>query len=475
MIEHIEVRKIGKEKVLAVYLDFSLEVGSMNDKDKKDFFDSIKEYLSKLKEKETYQKVFIVVGGIVIATMLNAGGDFHIDSTKNAQQLLNRSVPVEEIVEMDVSHFLNDAIPMAEANDFKQETDLEVAEQDNAFVSETEENKVIESIAKDNQISNEKETSKVITQTSSNATQSSKQESVQKEEQEVKKEESQATQKEETNQDASFGSSEIVEQKQMVTVYRSSGVVVQIELEEYIVGVVAAEMPASFSSEALKAQSVVARTYALKRISNGQKLTDTVSTQAYIDINQMKTKWGSEFSKYYNKIKNAVSATTGQYITYQGSYINAVYHSTSNGYTEDAINVWNESYPYLKSVESSWDKNVNSYQRTITKDYQNLLDITGLQADEAVEIKILSRNASGRVQTVQVGDKTYTGVEFRNLFGLRSADFDIEVIDGIVQITTRGYGHGVGMSQYGANEMAKLGYNYKQIITYYYTGVQIQK
>ena len=95
--------------------------------------------------------------------------------------------------------------------------------------------------------------------------------------------------------------------------------------------------------------------------------------------------------------------------------------------------------------------------------------------DENIEIKILSRNGSGRVETIQVGDKTYTGIEFRNLLGLRSTDFDIEVVNGNIEITTRGYGHGVGMSQYGANEMAKAGYNYKQIINHYYTGVKIQK
>ena len=262
--------------------------------------------------------------------------------------------------------------------------------------------------------------------------------------------------------------------QQTVTIYRSNGSILEIELEEYIVGVVAAEMPASFSSEALKAQAVVARTYALKRVSTGQKLTDTVSTQAYIDVSQMKQKWGNDFSKYYNKIKKAVEETTGEYITYNGEYINAVYHSTSNGYTEDAKNVWQESYPYLKSVESIWDKNVSSYQRTITKDYNNLLDVTGL-SDENLEINILNRNTSGRVETIQVGNNIYTGVEFRNLLGLRSTDFDIEFVDGNIQITTRGYGHGVGMSQYGANEMSKQGYNYRQIIGHYYTGVQIQK
>ena len=460
MIERIEIRQVGEEKILAVFLDFSLEIGSnINNKDNKEILDYIKEYLFKLNKKEIYKKALIVVGGVVVATLLNVGGNFHVTSNKDASQLFNSSIPIEEVVEMNTSYFFLDDIPLAESNDDKNAIDLEVLEK--------EETKAMNSEKKQEQNLNKEQANN----------KNNKDDGSKSDKKETNKDNNLASNNEEIKQAVPSDSKETQEQtfKQMVTVYRSNGTVLEIELEEYIVGVVAAEMPASFSGEALKAQAVVARTYALKKMANNQKLTDSVLTQAYIDINQMKTKWGSEFSKYYNKIKNAVTATTGEYITYQGNYINAVYHSTSNGYTEDATNVWNESYPYLKSVESSWDKKVNSYERVITKDYQNLLDITGLQTDDAVDIKILSRNASGRVEQVSVGDKIYTGVEFRNLLGLRSTDFDIEDKDGKVQITTRGYGHGVGMSQYGANEMSKLGYNYKQIINHYYSGVQIKK
>ena len=396
MIEHIEVRRAGEEKILAIFLDFSLEIGSnIDNKGNKEILDYIKEYLSKLNKKDTYKKALIVVSGVVVATLLNVGGNFHITSNKDASQLFNSSIPIEEVVEMNVSHFFTEDIPLAESNDVNHEINLEVLEK--------EETKVIDGEKKQEQNLNKEQSNSP----------KNKEDSFKSDKQEMNKDDASVSSKEEIKPTVSSDSKEAQEQtfKQMVTVYRSNGTVLEIELEEYLVGVVAAEIPASFSSDALKAQAVVARTYALKKIANNQTLTDTVSTQAYIDINQMKSKWGSDFTKYYNKIKNAVTATEGEYITYQGNYINAVYHSTSNGYTEDAANVWRESYPYLKSVESSWDKNVNSYERVVTKDYQNVLDITGLQSDDRVEIKILSRNASGRVEQVSVGDKIYGYIE----------------------------------------------------------------
>ena len=187
----------------------------------------------------------------------------------------------------------------------------------------------------------------------------------------------------------------------------------------------------------------------------------------------MKSKWGSEYEKYYNKIKDAVNATKGMYVTYNNQLIDAVYHSTSNGKTEDAIYVWGYSVPYLKSVDSSWDKEASSYLRTVTKDSVDILKIFGI--DTLAELKITKRNSSGRVVEVMVGDEVYSGVDIRTMLSLRSTDFDIEIEGDTVKITTRGYGHGVGMSQYGANIMANKGSTYKDIIHHYYTNVEIKK
>ena len=266
---------------------------------------------------------------------------------------------------------------------------------------------------------------------------------------------------------------EVTKEKIKITIYRSDGNINVLELEDYVLGVVAAEMPASFNLEALKVQAIIARTYALKSLKTGKKLTDTVATQAYIDTDGMKKKWGSEFSKYYTKIKNAVNLTNGLYITYDNNIIDAVYYSTSNGYTEDSIEVWGYSVPYLKSVSSLWDKDTTPYERTISI---NISDVAkNLEVSNIDGVKILKRNSSGRVSLVQIGDNTYTGVDLRNLLSLRSTDFDIEVSKDKLIITTRGYGHGVGLSQYGANVLANKGYTYEKIIKYYYTGVRLSK
>ena len=261
------------------------------------------------------------------------------------------------------------------------------------------------------------------------------------------------------------------ESKESVTIYRKNGQVITLTLEEYLVGVVGAEMPASFNIETLKSQAVISRTYALRSKEIGRKLTDTVDTQVYLDNNELKNKWGSDYDKYYSKIKNAVDSTTGEAVYYNGNLIDAIFHSTSNGKTEDPKYVWGSDIPYLKSVDSNWDINSSSYLREDVKDLENVLNILGVSSSD---FNIESRDESGRVSKVTVGDKSYTGAELRNLLGLRSADFDIEIINNTIKFTTRGYGHGVGLSQYGANGMASSGYNYKDIIRHYYTGVSVK-
>jgi len=234
-------------------------------------------------------------------------------------------------------------------------------------------------------------------------------------------------------------------------------------------------MPASFNTEALKAQALASRTYALKRISENKILTDTTSTQVYNDTNQLKKKWGSDYQKYYSKIKKAVEATKGEYITYDGKYIDALYHSTSNGNTEDAINVWNKNYPYLKSVSSKWDINASSYARTSNFTLDEFSKKLGININTETKIEILDKTVGNRISKIKIGDREFTGIKVRELLGLRSTDFSIKIEGDKVVIDIKGYGHGVGLSQYGANGMAKEGYTYKEIIKHYYSGVSIQK
>lgn len=253
----------------------------------------------------------------------------------------------------------------------------------------------------------------------------------------------------------------------------NKGNIIKIELEEYIIGVVAAEMPASFNIEALKAQAVAARTYTIKKASAGKILVNSTSDQVYNTVAEMKSKWGSEFTKYYNKIKNAVQATKGKVIKYNGKYIDALYCSMTNGKTEQAEYVWSYSYPYLKCVSSSWDQNVKGFEVTKNFEYSAVSSALGQTVTKDTLIEVLSYTVSGRVDKIKIGEKTYTGVQVRSKLGLRSTDFKIVLKESNISITTKGYGHGVGLSQYGANEMAKNGYTYNKILHHYYTNVQI--
>lgn len=260
-----------------------------------------------------------------------------------------------------------------------------------------------------------------------------------------------------------------------ITVYRSNGSVINLNMTDYLIGVVSSEMPASFNLEALKAQSVLARTYALKAKQTGKKLTDTVSTQSYIDIDQMKNKWGNSFNIFYNKIKNAVENTNGEYLSYNGNYIEALYHSTNNGKTESSLDVFGNYYPYLISVSSEYDKNASSYLRTINMPLDTISNKLGLSLNNDSVISILSYTDGGNIKEININGNNFSGKKVRELLNLRSADFDISISDNNANITTRGYGHGVGMSQYGANGMANAGYGYKDILSHYYPGTTLTK
>lgn len=260
-----------------------------------------------------------------------------------------------------------------------------------------------------------------------------------------------------------------------ITIYRSNGSIINLNMTDYLIGVVSSEMPASFNLEALKAQSVLARTYALKAKQTGKKLTDTVSTQSYIDIDQMKNKWRNSFNTYYNKIKNAVENTNGEYLSYNGNYIEALYHSTNNGKTESSLDVFRNYYPYLISVSSEYDKNASNYLRTINMPLDTISNKLGLSLNNDSVISILSYTDGGNIKEININGNNFSGKKVRELLGLRSADFDISISDNNANITTRGYGHGVGMSQYGANGMANAGYSYKDILSHYYPGTTLTK
>ena len=258
----------------------------------------------------------------------------------------------------------------------------------------------------------------------------------------------------------------------------TTGSIENKDLEDYVVGVVAAEMPASFDDEALKAQSVASRTYAYYKMthSNGDyDVISDISDQAYITIDQMKEKWGSEFDEYYNKIVENVKTTEGEIMTYNGEVIKAFYFAMSNGYTENVQTVFKEDFPYLKSVESRWDnEKLNKYKVTTTFDKQDFCNKLGISCD-SINITKQTYDKTGRTNEITINSKTFKGTEFRKLLTLRSADFKIKVNDNTVEITTKGYGHGVGMSQYGANGMAQDGFNYHDILKHYYQDIEFSK
>lgn len=267
-------------------------------------------------------------------------------------------------------------------------------------------------------------------------------------------------------------------------------------MERYIRGVVAAEMPAHFHPEALKAQALAARTYIVDRLSRGDfsdmakwgeqaekaNVTDTVNHQAYLTDNQLKEQWGDHYETYSARINQAVAETAGQVIEYQGKPIYAAFFSTSNGKTENSEDYFSEKYPYLRSVSSPWDKASPKYRDRKQFQVADLVDkisqSTGKQV--AVEastggdwLQVTQKTEGGSADKVQVGDQVFTGRQIREALQLSSADFTFQLSEGIVTVETKGYGHGVGMSQWGANFMAKQGKSAKEIIRHYYRGVEL--
>ena len=254
--------------------------------------------------------------------------------------------------------------------------------------------------------------------------------------------------------------------------------IIKMNLEDYLVGVVAAEMPASFHEEALKAQAVAARSYALYKINNSNKeydLVTDVTNQSYITQEEMKNKWNNDFDKYFGKISKAVNDTKNEVMYYDNEVIEAFYFSMSNGYTEEASLVFKETEPYLTSVESSWDnESLNGFTKEVIFTKDEFCKMLNLSC-ENLTVNDIERSSSNRVNKIIINNMEFIGTDLRKKLDLRSTDFNITISSDNVVITTYGYGHGVGMSQYGANGMAKEGYNYKDILKHYYTGINISK
>ncbi len=272
------------------------------------------------------------------------------------------------------------------------------------------------------------------------------------------------------------------------------GKVVEMNLDDYIKGVVAAEMPAEFEPEALKAQAVAARTYAVKNmLAFGGKgvpeypgadvSADFKQGQAWLSETQLKARWGPfNYDRYWAKVSRAVDETHGEIITFNGEPINAVFHSTSGERTASAKEVWGYDYPYLQSVACTWDQKSPRYSDSkeipLAEIEQRLGPDAGVMAaaqnGNGAVAGIIDLTASGRVDKVRIGSKVFSGLDVREKLELRSANFTVEQKADKLVFKTIGYGHGVGLCQYGANGMAKEGRDYRKILTYYYTGVELK-
>lgn len=256
----------------------------------------------------------------------------------------------------------------------------------------------------------------------------------------------------------------------------STGQITEIPFEKYIIGVVSGEMPCSFEQEALKAQAVASRSYALYHM-NGKDydVTNTTTNQVYLTDEELKEKWKDKYDENYKIIKQAVEQTNGEYLTYHGKIVNAMFFSTSVGKTENSEEVFVSEVPYLRSVESAWDEKSPVYtdmqKMSLTDFYQKL----NLPYSNELKIEIIEKTSTGRIKILKVNNQEMKGRDLATKLSLRSNYFEIIKNENTITIKTKGYGHGVGMSQYGANGMAKDGYNYKEILKHYYQGTKIKK
>ncbi|WP_152947811.1 stage II sporulation protein D [Desulfofundulus thermobenzoicus] len=270
-----------------------------------------------------------------------------------------------------------------------------------------------------------------------------------------------------------------------------TGQVMELPLEDYVVGVVAAEMPAAFPLEALKAQAVAARTFVVRRMMGGPVINsehpgadvcdDHRHGQAWISREEMHRRWGPlRFYEYYYKIRRAVDETKGLVITFQGQLIEPAYHASCGGRgTESAAAVWQQDLPYLKGAPCPYDTDTRAVQSVslpleqVDRALGVRLEAVPVTGGSGGPLQVLERTPAGRPKLIRIGDKKLSAVEVRERLGLRSTDFTMALTGGQVEITTRGYGHAVGLCQYGAKGLAEHGYNFERILQHYYTGVEL--
>ena len=271
--------------------------------------------------------------------------------------------------------------------------------------------------------------------------------------------------------------------------HADTGEIEELPLDTYLLGVVSAEMPANFEQEALNAQALVARTYTIYSIVHNKNkhgdadiCDDSGCCQAWISKEDRMARWDeAERENNWRKIEIAVNTTAGKIITYNGEVIDAFFHSNSGGTTEAPVNVWGgTNYPYLQSVETAGEDAYSQYSSEVVITKEELKNkILEKHADFSIDysqsdcIQILEYTESGRVKTIKIGNLNLSGVEVRTLLGLRSANFEVSIDGDNIKFSVKGYGHGVGMSQTGADSMAKQGSNYEKIVKHFYTGVEI--
>ena len=420
LISNYKIIRTNGEERLILYLNFNYEFGGKDGK-RLGLKEAIKEYISDNKINFHGGIITFVVGGIMIGNVIFNNNEF------------SDYKPID--------NYISDSI-------------VEKIEINNSIL---EEETLVEEIKKEEKKIEKIEVEKQVIDSNNQVNVSGNSQKIENNVEPVKVEE------------------EVPDNRTYINLLMNDGSVTKMELEEYLVGVVGAEMPALFNSEALKAQAIIARTYALKANGKGKTLKANESNQSYKTNSELKAMWGDNYGGYYTKIKKAVDETAGMVLTYNGNYIEAVYHSTSNGITESSVNVWGNYYPYLVSVDSKYDNLNVSFVKNMEISYQEISNKLGFVVDKDTNIELVGKTSGNRIESVKIGEHVYKGIDFRNILGLRSADFDIEYTDNGIVFTTRGYGHGVGLSQYGANGMAKNGSSYEAILKHYYPGVNLKK
>ncbi len=268
---------------------------------------------------------------------------------------------------------------------------------------------------------------------------------------------------------------------------RKEGKAYHLNLEEYLIGVVAAEMPAKFNMEALKAQAIASRTIAVRRLRKfgGQGCSlyagadfsdDPAESQAWLSSASLKRKWGNrDFPWYYRKIKQAVGETMGIIMLYDNRPIDAVFHSTCGVGTAAAVEVWNHNVPYLQSESCGFDSESPHFRNNYDFTWNRLSQYLKIPEASVRKIKVTGRSATGRIFELTMGNYRISGEQFRKMVGLESSCFTWELKRAGIHFISIGYGHGVGMCQYGANGMAKQGWTYHQILRHYYRGIKFAK